>query len=160
MISQSIYPIEIKVVDGNSAKFSLKDRVLSWMVNSFVVSEKSGKYLGILPHLCVVTLLTILEELITYRFLCRELETAFDEERDACKAEKAKVAILEETLGTERKKLQEEIDEKLHIITDLSKQLEVHQKNFDALKSELSQVKQRPEIVSRRLQQPLRSKFK
>jgi len=75
-----------------------------------------------------------------YCLLCRELEAAFDEERDACKAEKSKVASLEDSLGTERKKLQEEIDEKLHIITDLSKQLEIHQKNFDALKSELSQV--------------------
>lgn len=51
------------------------------------------------------------------------------------------MASLEESLSTERKKLQEEIDEKLKIITDLSKQLEVHQKNFDALKSELGQVK-------------------
>lgn len=73
--------------------------------------------------------------------LCRELEAAFDEERDACKAEKSKVARLEDSLGSEKKKLQEEIDEKLQIITDLSKQLEVHQKNFDALKMELSQVK-------------------
>lgn len=73
--------------------------------------------------------------------LFRELETAFEEERDTCKAEKSKVANLEESLSTERKKLQEEIDEKLKIITDLSKQLEVHQKNFDALKSELGQVK-------------------
>ncbi|XP_020628839.1 coiled-coil domain-containing protein 171-like isoform X2 [Orbicella faveolata] len=73
----------------------------------------------------------------------RELETAFEEERDTCKAEKSKVASLEESLSTERKKLQEEIDEKLKIITDLSKQLEVHQKNFDALKSELGQAKKR-----------------
>ena len=73
--------------------------------------------------------------------MCRELEAAFDEQRDACKAEKSKVARLEESLGSEKKKLQEEIDEKLQIITDLSKQLEVHQKNFDALKMELSQVK-------------------
>ena len=73
--------------------------------------------------------------------LFRELETAFEEERDTCKAEKSKVASLEESLSTERKKLQEEIDEKLKIIMDLSKQLEVHQKNFDALKSELGQVK-------------------
>ena len=79
--------------------------------------------------------------MITYHLLFRELETAFDEERDACKAEKSKVASLEESLGSERKKLQEEIDEKLHIITDLSKQLEVHQKNFEALKSELNQVR-------------------
>ena len=47
---------------------------------------------------------------------------------------------LEESLANERKKMQEEIDEKLKIITDLSKQLEVHQKNFEALKHELSQV--------------------
>lgn len=51
------------------------------------------------------------------------------------------MASLEESLATERRKLQEEIDEKLQIIMDLSKQLEVHQKNFDALKGELSQVK-------------------
>ena len=77
-----------------------------------------------------------------YQFVpFRELETAFEEERDTCKAEKSKVASLEESLSTERKKLQEEIDEKLKIITDLSKQLEVHQKNFDALKSELGQVR-------------------
>ncbi|KAJ7371526.1 hypothetical protein OS493_024866 [Desmophyllum pertusum] len=73
----------------------------------------------------------------------RELETAFDEEADTCKAEKSKVASLEESLATERRKLQEEIDEKLQIIMDLSKQLEVHQKNFDALKGELSQAKKR-----------------
>ena len=70
----------------------------------------------------------------------RELEAAFEEERDACKAEKTRVASLEESLANERRKMQEEIDEKLKIITDLSKQLEVHQKNFDALKHELSQV--------------------
>ena len=70
----------------------------------------------------------------------RELEAAFEEERDACKAEKTRVASLEESLANERRKMQEEIDEKLKIITDLSKQLEVHQKNFEALKHELSQV--------------------
>lgn len=68
---------------------------------------------------------------------------AFDEERDACKAEKVKVASLEESLAAEREKLQEDITEKLQIITDLSKQLEVHQKNFDSLKGELGQVSQR-----------------
>lgn len=73
----------------------------------------------------------------------RELEVAFDEERDACKAEKIKVASLEESLAVEREKLQDDITEKLQIITDLSKQLEVHQKNFDALKGELSQAKKR-----------------
>ena len=66
---------------------------------------------------------------------------AFDKERDVCNAERVKVASLEESLGMEREKLQEDINEKLQIITDLSKQLEVHQKNFDALKGELSQVK-------------------
>ena len=76
-------------------------------------------------------------------FSIRELEVAFDEERDACKAEKIKVASLEESLAVEREKLQDDITEKLQIITDLSKQLEVHQKNFDALKGELSQVSQR-----------------
>lgn len=50
------------------------------------------------------------------------------------------MASLEESLANERRKMQEEIDEKLKIITDLSKQLEVHQKNFEALKHELSQV--------------------
>ena len=70
----------------------------------------------------------------------RELEAAFEEERDVCKAEKTRVVGLEESLANERKKMQEEIDEKLKIITDLSKQLEVHQKNFEALKHELSQV--------------------
>ena len=48
--------------------------------------------------------------------------------------------------------MQEEIDEKLKIIMDLSKQLEVHQKNFDALKHELSQVMRfcyKPAIKSR-----------
>lgn len=73
----------------------------------------------------------------------RELEAAFEEERDACKAEKTRVASLEESLANERRKMQEEIDEKLKIITDLSKQLEVHQKNFEALKHELSQAKKR-----------------
>ena len=80
--------------------------------------------------------------------MCRELEAAFDEERDACKAEKSKVSRLEESLGSEKKKLQEEIDEKLQIITDLSKQLEVHQKNFDALKMELTQVNVRVDLLS------------
>lgn len=73
----------------------------------------------------------------------RELEMAFDKERDVCNAERVKVASLEESLGMEREKLQEDINEKLQIITDLSKQLEVHQKNFDALKGELSQAKKR-----------------
>lgn len=88
-----------------------------------------------------VTFITSICFTIHNLFLFRELETAFEEERDTCKAEKSKVANLEESLSTERKNLQEEIDEKLKIITDLSKQLEVHQKNFDALKSELGQVK-------------------
>ncbi len=83
----------------------------------------------------------MLYQLPCFFFLIRELETAFEEERDTCKAEKSKVASLEESLATERTKLREEIDEKQQIIMNLSKQLEVHQKNFDALKSELSQVK-------------------
>lgn len=91
-------------------------------------------------HGSVIFIVSIYFKLHNF-LLFRELETAFEEERDTCKAEKSKVASLEESLSTERKKLQEEIDEKLKIITDLSKQLEVHQKNFDALKSELGQVK-------------------
>ena len=71
----------------------------------------------------------------------RELETAFDAERDARKAENTKVTTLEESLINERRKFSEDIDEKQKIIFDLSKQLEVHQKNFDALKSELGQVR-------------------
>lgn len=86
-------------------------------------------------------IVALIYQLPCFFFLFRELETAFEEERDTCKAEKSKVASLEETLATERRKLREEIDEKQQIIMDLSKQLEVHQKNFDALKSELSQVK-------------------
>lgn len=91
-------------------------------------------------HGSVIFIVSIYFKLHNF-LLFRELETAFEEERDTCKAEKSKVASLEESVSTERKKLQEEIDEKLKIITDLSKQLEVHQKNFDALKSELGQVK-------------------
>lgn len=73
--------------------------------------------------------------------LFREFEIVFEEERDICKVEKLKVVNLEESFFIERKKLQEEIDEKLKIIIDLFKQLEVYQKNFDVLKSEFGQVK-------------------
>ena len=69
------------------------------------------------------------------------MESAFEDERDALKGEKAKVTSLEQTLADERRRLAGDVDEKQSIISNLSKQLEVHQKNFDALKTELSQVR-------------------
>ncbi|XP_048583728.1 coiled-coil domain-containing protein 171 isoform X2 [Nematostella vectensis] len=73
----------------------------------------------------------------------RELESSCEEERDKVKAEKGKVSELEERLSADRKALQAEVEEKQKVITTMSKQLEVHQKNFEALKGELSQARKR-----------------
>lgn len=72
--------------------------------------------------------------------IVREQETAFEEERDKTKALESKLLELEECLQRERRSLSSEIEEKQKVITTMSKQLEVHQKNFEALKSELVQV--------------------
>ena len=63
-----------------------------------------------------------------------------EKERDSCSSEKGKVINLEENLELERRTFAEDLDEKQKMIAKLSKQLEVHEKNFEALKSELTQV--------------------
>ncbi|KAK3744102.1 hypothetical protein QZH41_016791, partial [Actinostola sp. cb2023] len=73
----------------------------------------------------------------------RELESAFEEERDQCKAQETKILELEDNLQRERQFLSTEIGDKQRIIANMSKQLEVHQKNFEALKSELIQARKR-----------------
>ena len=70
----------------------------------------------------------------------RELESALEKERDSCSSAKGKVISLEENLELERRTFAEDLDEKQKMIAKLSKQLEIHEKNFEALKSELTQV--------------------
>lgn len=47
---------------------------------------------------------------------------------------------MEEDLEIQKRNFSEDLEEKQKIISKLSKQLEVHEKNFEALKGELSQV--------------------
>ncbi|XP_020912752.2 coiled-coil domain-containing protein 171 [Exaiptasia diaphana] len=73
----------------------------------------------------------------------RELETAFEEERDKNKGQESRMAEMEESFQKERRSLSVEIEDKQKVISNMSKQLEVHQKNFEALKSELIQARKR-----------------
>ncbi|KAK7484591.1 hypothetical protein BaRGS_00024223 [Batillaria attramentaria] len=73
----------------------------------------------------------------------RELEQMYDEERKVKKDLMNKLDKLEkEYLGT-RRQLSGEVEEKKTVIGSLSKELEVHQKNFNELKTELGKAKKR-----------------
>nr|KAG5697764.1 hypothetical protein BaRGS_026721 [Batillaria attramentaria] len=72
-----------------------------------------------------------------------ELEQMYDEERKVKKDLMNKLDKLEkEYLGT-RRQLSGEVEEKKTVIGSLSKELEVHQKNFNELKTELGKAKKR-----------------
>ncbi|KAH9500851.1 hypothetical protein Btru_073160 [Bulinus truncatus] len=73
----------------------------------------------------------------------RELEQVYEEERKLKKELAQKLDKAEKELVSVRKQLTSEIEEKKTTISNLSKDLETHQKNFNELKSELGKTKKR-----------------
>ncbi|XP_002730890.2 coiled-coil domain-containing protein 171-like [Saccoglossus kowalevskii] len=73
----------------------------------------------------------------------RELESLYEEERKNAKNLKAQLDKVSKEYETVKKQLTHEIDDKSSMISNLSKQLELHQKNFNELKDELNKAKKR-----------------
>ncbi|XP_025077162.1 coiled-coil domain-containing protein 171-like isoform X2 [Pomacea canaliculata] len=73
----------------------------------------------------------------------RELEQIYDDERKIKKDIMNKHDKLEKEYLSTRRQLGGEIEEKKTVIGSLSKELEVHQKNFNELKTELGKAKKR-----------------
>ena len=66
---------------------------------------------------------------------------AFEDQRDAHNELKALMAKKDEQSALEIAELSRELNENISNERTLSQQLEIHQKNFDSLKYELSQVR-------------------
>lgn len=73
----------------------------------------------------------------------RELESQYEEERKNNKLISEKLARLEKEHVTVKKQLTSEVENKKTTIGHLSKELEIHQKNFIELKDELSKARKR-----------------
>ncbi|XP_063432765.1 coiled-coil domain-containing protein 171-like isoform X2 [Mytilus trossulus] len=73
----------------------------------------------------------------------RELEHSYDEERKNGKELGIKLERTEKEYKSVKKQLTNEVDNKKNVIGSLSKELEVHQKNFNELKDELNKAKKR-----------------
>ncbi|KAL4227318.1 hypothetical protein ACF0H5_012763 [Mactra antiquata] len=73
----------------------------------------------------------------------KELETSYEDERKCNKQLSEKHAKLEKEYTAVRKQLTNEVENKKSTIGSLSKELEVHQKNFLELKDELSKARKR-----------------
>ncbi|XP_074650788.1 coiled-coil domain-containing protein 171-like [Tubulanus polymorphus] len=73
----------------------------------------------------------------------RDLEEAYANEHKQCQTATGKLSVLEREHESVKQLLTKQLDEKKSIITNLSKQLELHEKNFDELKKELSKAKKR-----------------
>ncbi|XP_013378672.1 coiled-coil domain-containing protein 171-like [Lingula anatina] len=73
----------------------------------------------------------------------RELEQAYTEERKMSKHTRDKFERLEKEYANVKHQLTSEVEDKKAVISNLSKQLELHQKNFDDLKEELAKAKKR-----------------
>ncbi|CAC5379399.1 unnamed protein product [Mytilus coruscus] len=73
----------------------------------------------------------------------RELEHSYDEERKNGKDLGVKLERTEKEYKSVKKQLTNEVDNKKNVIGSLSKELEVHQKNFNELKDELNKAKKR-----------------
>lgn len=73
----------------------------------------------------------------------RELEHSYDEERKNGKELGVKLERTEKEYKSVKKQLTSEVDNKKSVIGSLSKELEIHQKNFNELKDELNKAKKR-----------------
>ncbi|XP_062577737.1 coiled-coil domain-containing protein 171-like isoform X2 [Saccostrea cucullata] len=73
----------------------------------------------------------------------RELEHSYEEERRNNKDTNTKLDKLEKEYSSVKRQLTSEVENKKNVILNLSKELEVHQKNFNELKEELSKAKKR-----------------
>ncbi len=81
---------------------------------------------------------SITDALIFYSL--RDIETALEDQRDAHSELKTLMTRKDEQSSLEINELTREVNEKINNERRLSEQLEIHQKNFDSLKNELSQV--------------------
>lgn len=70
----------------------------------------------------------------------RELEQSYEEERRNNKDVNIKLDKVEKEYSSVKRQLTSEVENKKNVIGNLSKELEVHQKNFNELKDELSKV--------------------
>lgn len=70
----------------------------------------------------------------------RELELSYEEERRNNKDVNIKLDKVEKEYSSVKRQLTSEVENKKNVIGNLSKELEVHQKNFNELKDELSKV--------------------
>ncbi|XP_052797056.1 coiled-coil domain-containing protein 171-like isoform X2 [Mya arenaria] len=73
----------------------------------------------------------------------KELETQYEDERKTNKQLSEKLSRLEKEHSSVRRQLTAEVETKKTTIGNLSKELEVHQKNFIELKEELSKARKR-----------------
>ncbi|XP_060582945.1 coiled-coil domain-containing protein 171-like, partial [Ruditapes philippinarum] len=73
----------------------------------------------------------------------KELETSYEDERKTNKQLSDKLGRLEKEHSSVKKQLTNEVENKKSTIGTLSKELEVHQKNFLELKEELSKARKR-----------------
>ncbi|KAI8499369.1 hypothetical protein Bbelb_231330 [Branchiostoma belcheri] len=80
-------------------------------------------------------------EMITRQL--REVEAAFEEERTACNKYKEQLERSDQQFSAVQQQLSSELEEKKDAITGMSKQLGLHQANFDELKEELARAKKR-----------------
>lgn len=71
----------------------------------------------------------------------RELEQSYEEERRNNKDVNIKLDKVEKEYSSVKLQLTSEVENKKNVIGNLSKELEVHQKNFNELKDELSKVR-------------------
>ncbi|GFR64854.1 coiled-coil domain-containing protein 171-like [Elysia marginata] len=77
----------------------------------------------------------------------RELEQVYEEERKSRKELNQKFDKMEKEYSTAKRQLSKEVEDKKMVIGSLSKDLELHQKNFNELKSELSKAKKRQQFL-------------
>ncbi|CAH1255618.1 CCDC171 [Branchiostoma lanceolatum] len=80
-------------------------------------------------------------EMITRQL--REVEAAFEEERTACNKYKEQLERSDKQYTSVQQQLSSELEEKKTAISGMSKQLGLHQANFDELKEELARARKR-----------------
>ncbi|XP_070542624.1 coiled-coil domain-containing protein 171-like isoform X2 [Ptychodera flava] len=73
----------------------------------------------------------------------KEVEKAFEDERNNSKNLKQKLEQVTKEYAIVKKQLTGDLEDKKDIINNMSKQLELHQKNFNELKEELNKAKKR-----------------
>ncbi|XP_078621913.1 coiled-coil domain-containing protein 171-like isoform X2 [Branchiostoma floridae x Branchiostoma japonicum] len=80
-------------------------------------------------------------EMITRQL--REVEAAFEEERTACNKYKEQLERSDQQYTAVQQQLSSELEEKKTALSGMSKQLGLHQTNFDELKEELARARKR-----------------